>query len=625
LADDEVECPACAPAAVAPVARSLVALAQFARPRAPLILLGLLLTMASTAAGLVPPFLTMPLLDDVLIPHQAGQAGVDFNLVYWYLGGFAAAALIAWLLAWARTYVLAYVSERVAADLRDNTYTHLQKLSLEFFGGKRTGDLIARVGTDSERLCTFMSVSLVDFVTDVLVFGMTAIVLLWIDPWLAIVVMLPVPFIAWMIQRVRHQLRRGFGQGYAAWGEMVSVLADTIPGVRVVKAFAQERREVERFRDRNEHVRQVNNRVNRVWSFFEPMIALLTDVGLLVVWMFGAWMVVQGNIKVGVLTAFVAYITRCYGRLQSMSRMVASTQRAAASAHRIFEILDREPSVKEPEHPVPAGRLRGDIELTDIWFQYGARPVIKGISLSVRSGELIGLVGPSGAGKSTLINLICRFYDVARGAIRVDGTDVRQFRIADYRGNIGIVLQDPFLFFGTIAENIAYGKPNATREEIVAAARAAHAHEFILKLPDGYDSLVGERGQALSGGERQRISIARALLIDPRILILDEATSSVDTETEWQIQQALDNLIHGRTTIAIAHRLSTLRRADRLVVIEDGQISEMGRHDDLLAHSGTYMRLYKAQMRSATQADLEPAAAEGSAAEDRPAELAEAP
>lgn len=460
-----------------------------------------------------------------------------------------------------------------------------------------------------------MSVALVDFVTDIFVFFGTAIVLLWINPWLAIVVMLPVPFIAWMIQRVRHQLRRGFGQGYAAWGEMVSVLADTIPGVRVVKAFAQEQREVERFRDRNEHVRYVNNRVNRVWSFFEPMIALLTDTGLLVVWMFGAWMVIQGDIKVGVLTAFVAYITRCYGRLQSMSRMVASTQRAAASAHRIFEILDREPSVREPEHPVPAGRLRGDIELRDIWFQYGARPVIKGISLSVRSGELIGLVGPSGAGKSTLINLICRFYDVARGAILVDGTDIRQFRIADYRGNIGIVLQDPFLFFGTIAENIAYGKPNATRDEIVAAARAAHAHEFILKLPDGYDSLVGERGQALSGGERQRISIARALLIDPRILILDEATSSVDTETEWQIQQALDNLIHGRTTIAIAHRLSTLRRADRLVVIEDGQIAEMGRHDELLARSGTYMRLHKAQLRSASQADSEPLVAEAPVAE----------
>ena len=607
LAADEIECPDCTPAAVAPAARSLLALAEFARPRAGLILLGLLLTMASTAASLAPPLLTMGLVDNVLTPRPDGQPA-DFRLVYWYLGGFAAAAVVAWLLSWARTYVLAFVSERIATDLRDRTYTHLQRMSLEFFGGKRTGDLITRVSSDSDRLCNFMSVSLVDFVTDVFFFVMTTIVLFWIDPVLAFVVMLPLPLIAWLIQRVRHQLRRGFGQGYAAWADMISVLADTIPGVRVVKAFAQEQREVQRFRDRNEHVRVVNNRVNRVWSFFEPMISLLTDLGLLVVWLFGAWRVVQGVISLGVLFPFVAYISRFYGRLQSMSRMVASTQRAAASAHRIFEILDREPSVREPDHPASAGRLRGDIELRNIWFQYGARPVIKGISLSVRSGELIGLVGPSGAGKSTLINLICRFYDVAQGAILVDGTDIRRYRIADYRQNIGIVLQDPFLFFGTIAENIAYGKPSATRSDIVAAARAAYAHEFILKLPDGYDSLVGERGQTLSGGERQRISIARALLIDPRILILDEATSSVDTETEWLIQQALDNLIRGRTTIAIAHRLSTLRRADRLVVVEDGQITETGRHDDLLAHSGTYMRLYQAQLRTATQQSADPPA-----------------
>ena len=604
LAADETECPSCAPAAVAPVASSLMALAQFARPRLGWILLGLALTMAGTAASLAPPLLTMALVDNVLTPRPDGQPA-DFQLVYWYLGGFAAAAVVAWLLSWARTYVLAFVSERIAADLRDRTYAHLQRLSLEFFGGKRTGDLIARVGSDSDRLCNFMSVSLVDFVSDVFFFLMTTVVLFWIDPVLALIVMLPLPVIAWLIQRVRFQLRRGFGQGYAAWGEMISVLADTIPGVRVVKAFAQEQREVERFNDRNEHVRTVNNRVNRVWSFFEPMISLLTDLGLLIVWLFGAWRVMQGDIPLGVLWLFVAYISRFYGRLQSMSRMVASTQRAAASAHRIFEILDREPSVRESPEPIPAGRLRGDVELRDIWFQYGARPVIKGISLSVRSGELIGLVGPSGAGKSTLINLICRFYDVAQGAILVDGHDIRRFPISDYRRNIGIVLQDPFLFFGTIAENIAYGRPDATRADIVAAARAAHAHEFILKLPDGYDSLVGERGQTLSGGERQRISIARALLIDPRILILDEATSSVDTETERLIQQALENLIRGRTTFAIAHRLSTLRRADRLVVVEDGQITETGRHDELLAHSGTYKRLYQAQLQSAAQPEVE--------------------
>ncbi|MDP2985885.1 ABC transporter ATP-binding protein, partial [Hydrogenophaga sp.] len=306
---------------------------------------------------------------------------------------------------------------------------------------------------------------------------------------------------------------------------------------------------------------------------------------------------------VGVLTAFIAYISRFYGRLDAMSRIVSWTESSASATKRIFDILDHVSSVPEPAQPVHLQQVQGRIEVRDVGFRYGNREVNRGINITIEPGQMVGLVGHSGSGKSTLVNLICRFYDVTEGSIRIDGVDIRSLPVAEYRRNIGLVLQEPFLFFGTIAENIAYGKPDATREQIMAAARAAHAHEFILRLPQGYDSIVGERGQGLSGGERQRISIARALLIDPRILILDEATASVDSETEKEIQKALDNLVQGRTTIAIAHRLSTLRKADRLVVMDRGEVVEVGPHDALMARQGHYWRLHEAQARQAAAED----------------------
>ncbi|HYD95495.1 MAG TPA: ABC transporter transmembrane domain-containing protein, partial [Noviherbaspirillum sp.] len=413
LPEDQEECPICTRELHTPPSTwTLFRLWRFARPYKGQLLAGFLLTLASTAATLVPPYLSMPLMDNVLIPYQNGQQ-IDVALVSMYLGGLFGAALFAWVLGWARTYILALVSERIGADLRTATYEHLLRLSLEYFGGRRTGDLMARIGSESDRICVFLSLHLLDFATDVLMITMTAVILVSINPWLALVTLLPLPFIAWMIHIVRDRLRHGFEKIDRVWGEVTNVLADTIPGIRVVKAFAQEKREAARFREANRHNLLINDRVNKVWSLFSPTVTFLTEIGLLVVWGVGIWQVSRGDITVGVLTAFLAYIGRFYTRLDSMSRIVSVTQKAAAGAKRIFDILDHVSSVPDAPNPVRMPRIEGRIELRDIGFRYGNRAVLRGVDLAIQPGEMIGLVGHSGSGKSTLVNLICRFYDVS--------------------------------------------------------------------------------------------------------------------------------------------------------------------------------------------------------------------
>jgi ATP-binding cassette subfamily B protein len=476
LVPGQDDCPSCAKELYTPPSTwTLFRLWRFARPYRGQLLAGFILTLISTAATLVAPYMTMPLMDEVLIPYQSGQP-LDTGKVYFYLGGLLGSALLAWGLGWAKTYILALVSERLGADLRSQTYEHLLKLSLEYFGGKRTGDLMARIGSESDRICVFLSLYLLDFFTDVLMITMTAVILVSINPWLAAVTLIPLPFIVWLIHVVRDRLRHGFEQIDRVWSGVTSVLADTIPGIRVVKAFAQEKRETSRFKDANQRNLEANDRVNRLWSLFSPTITLLTEVGLLIVWALGIWLVTKNQVTVGTLAAFLAYIGRFYTRLDSMSRIVSHTQKAASGAKRIFDILDHVSSVPEPVKPQHLTKVEGGITVERVGFRYGNRTVLRGVDLKINPGEMIGLVGHSGSGKSTLVNLICRFYDVGEGAICIDGVDVRNIPVSEYRRHIGLVLQEPFLFFGTIAENIAYGKPDASREEIVAAARAAHAH-----------------------------------------------------------------------------------------------------------------------------------------------------
>ncbi len=401
---DAEECPVCHRENQAPPSTwVLLRLWRFARPYQGKLLAGFLLTLAATAATLVPPYLTMPLMDEVLIPFQNGQA-IDTEKVYLLLGGLLASALLAWALGWARTYLLALVSERIGADLRTTTFEHLMRLSLDYFGSKRTGDLMNRVGSETDRINVFLSLHALDFATDVLMIAMTAAILVSINPWLALVTLVPLPFIAWLIHLVRDRLRTGFEKIDRVWGEVTNVLADTIPGIRVVKAFAQEKREADRFRAANQYNLEVNDKLNKTWSLFTPTVSLLTEIGLLVVWAFGIWLVSHHDITVGVLTAFIAYIGRFYGRLDSMSRIVSVTQKAAAGAKRIFDILDHVSNVPDPANPVPMKSLEGRIEMDGIGFRYGSRSVIRGLNLDIRPGEMIGLVGHSGSGKSTLVN-----------------------------------------------------------------------------------------------------------------------------------------------------------------------------------------------------------------------------
>lgn len=559
----------------------------------------IIVVMAVIAAGLInviQPYLTGKILYDEVLNPNGRFAGNIFGLVAVLIGISALTTLLNIL----QGRVGAELSGRVIFDIKTEVFTAMQRLGMKFFSSKRTGNLLNRINSDALDLQYFLNDGLPAFLINAITILAVGFVLFVKNPLLSVAVLIPVPLIGIIIKKSTRRFKKLKWQSWHKSSALNSIINDTLLGIRVVKAFGREDKEITRFQNADEALYRSKLREGFASARVFPFLNWIMTLGGLIVWGLGGAQVLGGRLSFGELMTYVGYLSLLYAPVNFMVKTFDWWTNCMNSAQRIFEITDRKTDVPEGENPVELKNIKGEIELKNVTFAYEPnRNVLKNVSFKISPGEMVGLVGRSGAGKSTITNIITRLYDVNEGEVLIDGVNVKDIKLDSLHSQIGMVLQETFLFSGTIAENIAYAKPNSSMEEIISAAKRAYAHEFIMDLPDGYQTEIGQRGINLSGGEKQRISIARAILMNPPILILDEATASLDTQTEQKIQHAIDELVKGRTTVAIAHRLSTLKNAKRLIVVEDGCIVEEGTHKELFEKTdGHYFKMAKKQLEA---------------------------